>query len=153
MHECIFTQLLWILHDSEIKKCVNCNFMMHANVCGTCNLISTCCRRYVWLLYNCSNYVSSQEHIFQKASLIHHSIYLIPEQEYITHISVLCLKCHSICLFPVHNKYGLLQPYVRDNHGHARCAYTPIAPPGFDFSIYMAGYKHVSELHACKCGT
>ena len=28
--------------------------------------------------------------------------------------------------FPVHDKYGLLQPYVRGNDGHTRCAYTPV---------------------------
>ena len=39
-------------------------------------------------LFNCSNYVSSQEHIIQMTSLIHHSIYLLPKQECATHISV-----------------------------------------------------------------
>ena len=33
---------------------------------------------------------------------------------------------------------------------HKMCVH-PSAPPGFDFSIYMAVYMHVTELHVCKC--
>ena len=33
------------------------------------------------------------------------------------------------------------------------CEVTPSAPPGFDFSINMASYMHVIELHICKSTT
>ena len=53
----------------------------------------------------------------------------------------------SICLFPVHNEYGLLQPYVHSNDGHTRCVLHPQCPTWvYDLSIYMASYMHVIEL-------
>ena len=45
--------------------------------------------KYITCLDNCSNYVSSKELIIQITSLLHLSIYLLPEQECVAHISVL----------------------------------------------------------------
>ena len=93
--------------------------------------------------------------------LMHHSIYLIPEQECVAHISVTCLKCQftptSSAFFIIY-KYRLLQPYVRGNDGHSRCVLHPQCPTWvYDFSIYMAGSTCMSvyctDLHACKCAT
>ena len=45
-HVCIYTQLLLhFMHDLDIackNVLISHNFMMHANACCTCNLISTC---------------------------------------------------------------------------------------------------------------
>ena len=55
--------------------------------------------------------------------------------------------------FPVHNKYSLLQPYMRGNDGHTRCAYTPVPHLGLTSASTWLVYMHVTELHVCKCTT
>ena len=55
--------------------------------------------------------------------------------------------------FPVHNKYGLLQPYVRGNDGHTRCAYTPVPHLDLTSASTWLVYMHVTEMHVCKCIT
>ena len=57
----------------------------------------------------------------------------------------------SICLFPVHNKYGLLQPHVRGNDRHTKCAYTPVLLLGLTSASTWLVYMHVTELHIYKC--
>ena len=59
----------------------------------------------------------------------------------------------SICLFPVHNKYGLLQPYVQGNGRHTRCAYTPVPHLGLTSASTWSVHMHVTESHVCKCTT
>ena len=60
------------------------------------------------------------------------------------------MPVHSICFFPVHNKYGLLQPYMQGKDGHTRCAYTPVPLLGLTSASTWLVYMHVTELHVCK---
>ena len=59
----------------------------------------------------------------------------------------------SICFFPVHNKYGLLQPYMQGKDGHTRCACTPVPLLGLTSASTWLVYMHVTELHVCKYTT